>query len=137
MFAPPEPEIAPPAPVWSVPQLNVPPDHKSFPVVGSHAESPAPVMAVGFSTPMATPFENVEVPAPETVRRSATLNEVVDAIGNVLANVVEVAVKMDAVGPEVAAMAVLDVKYESMFVPPVPVMVPVPPLAEKQTPFTE
>ena len=50
------------------------------------------------------PPVSVEVPVPPTVMRLPTLNDVDDAIGNMFASVVDVAVKKAAVGPEVAAI---------------------------------
>lgn len=84
--------------------------------------------------PIVSAPEKVEVPKPETFRRFVMLNEVVDAIGNVDAIVVEVAVYIDAVGDEVATILVLEVQKVSMFVPPVPVMVP-PPLPQAAPTF--
>ena len=56
------------------------------------------------------PPVNDDDAAPCTWRMLPTVRAVVEALGKVDANVVEVAVKMEAVGEEVAAMLVKEVK---------------------------
>jgi len=112
---PPE-KLEVPAPVETI----LPPVRRRSPTVDSMPD-------VDLRPAEEMPPEKVEVPVPETVMTFATLKLVVDAIGKVEAAEVEVAMKVAAVGDEVAAMLVVDVQYANMSVPPVPVTDPVPP----------
>ena len=106
-------EVAP-----SPPMRNVPPTDKKC----EGEEVPKPKFPP--EVPKLSPPANVEVPRPATFIRLETLKEVVEAIGNNDALVVEVAKNASMVGVEVEVSVVLSIQAVIIFAPP-PVTPPV------------
>lgn len=104
-----EPEVSAPTEVSADP-VTVGPKAVASKTLMLLTRKAFPVARLRLPAVIDTPPVKVEVPAPLTCKRFPTEKEVVDAIGKTDEAVVEVAMKVEAVGLEVAAMFVFEVQ---------------------------